>query len=215
MSRDYKPYIVKDGDHVELLAFRAGADPDEVWNHPSNDALRASRPSMHLLAPGDVVHLPTGEAEGLKLSRSTTNRYRAVVPKVCCRIVVGDDNGVYANEAYEVQGLPRRQGAAPQTGTTDAQGTAALTLPVTVREVTLFFPKRHRAFEIHVGGLDPIEEPSGVAQRLRNLGLLPPGPVDDGLYERAIRTFQVRVGLPPTGVLDPATRAKLAEVAGH
>jgi peptidoglycan hydrolase-like protein with peptidoglycan-binding domain len=67
-----------------------------------------------------------------------------------------------------------------------------------------------------VGGLDPVEETSGVQKRLVNLGHYR-GPVDGEPsvdLTAAIRAFQSANGLEPTGEPDDATREKLRKVHG-
>jgi len=75
--------------------------------------------------------------------------------------------------------------------------------------------ERTCAFDLGIGHLDPISEPSGVRGRLLNLGI-DPGSIDsdDAMEERfrsALMAFQRHHDLEPTGALDDATRAKLEE----
>lgn len=68
---------------------------------------------------------------------------------------------------------------------------------------------------LRVAALAPVSDAAGVRQRLENLGLHcgreeAPGP----RTAKAIRRLQARGGLPVTGELDDATRAKLVELHG-
>jgi hypothetical protein len=63
---------------------------------------------------------------------------------------------------------------------------------------------------VRVGGLDPIEERSGVVQRLSNLGYLPKTPEVPAAYvAQALRRFQRDHDLEPTGELDAKTKDAL------
>jgi peptidoglycan hydrolase-like protein with peptidoglycan-binding domain len=64
-------------------------------------------------------------------------------------------------------------------------------------------------YELRLGHLDPVAEISGVQARLLNLGIYG-GPVDGEMnpeFEAAIRVFQERNGLQPTGKLDDQVKS--------
>jgi len=216
MAKTYQPHIVRQGEHLDRLAFLRGADPDEVWNDPSNADIKAKRASKDVLYPGDVVHLPEGEQEGLALEQGTTNRYTADVPKRTLRVTVNSQKGPYANEPYEVHGLPSRPGAAPPKGTTGANGEVELSVPILLREIGVFLPNPNITYLFRIGDVDPMSEPTGAQKRLENLGYLEPGtPHDPEAVEAALRAFQHKNGLPVTGQLDQATQNKLVEASGQ
>jgi hypothetical protein len=71
-------------------------------------------------------------------------------------------------------------------------------------------------FELAMGGLDPVTEPSGAAGRLRRLGF-DPGSDEDGEWPQlgpALRSFQARYGLEVTGESTKETQEKLLALAG-
>ncbi|MFO0588081.1 MAG: peptidoglycan-binding domain-containing protein [Polyangiaceae bacterium] len=211
MDRPMLPHVVAQGEHLTKLAFARGASVEEVWNHPKNEAIRALRKDPHVLAPGDVVYLPSGPVESLAITKGATNKYRATVPRVDVHLVLHDEGGgPLANEPYEIEGL----GDDAQR-TTGGDGAVSFQAPVHLREVTLFFPKKHLRVAVQVGDLDPIEERSGVAGRLRNLGFLRAGsaPSDEEI-RAAVRAFQRRSALPETGTLDPDTTETLKRAHG-
>lgn len=210
---DLIPYVIRQGDYMTKLAHTCGFDVDEVWNDSKNDAIRALRPDKDILAPGDIVYLPKEPKPGLDFTKEATNKFKATVPKVEVTITFMDPDGPFANEPFEVQGL-ERPGEGAATGgpkderTTDGDGKATLSVPVTVREVVAFFPKRNTAFAIRVGDMDPEDETTGIKKRLANLGYLPPDLSKDAESEylpSAIRSFQKDQGLTITGTLDDAT----------
>ncbi|MFT3767398.1 MAG: peptidoglycan-binding domain-containing protein [Minicystis sp.] len=213
-----RPYVVRQGDYLLKLAFARGFDADEVWNDPKNADLKALRKDHRLLAPGDVVYVPEKEAEELPIQKGTTNRYVAKVPKVTLDLRFHDGDSPFANESYEVRGL-----GSPLQGTTDGEGRVSVKVPVHVAEVQVVFPDRRVAFPVRVGHLDPIEEPTGVRQRLQHLGFYEAAQADapdwadlDAVERdrRAVTAFQTRHGLPSSGDMDDETRAALQKAHG-
>jgi hypothetical protein len=209
-----RPYVVRQGDYLFQLAQRWGFDADEVWNAQENAVLRETRPNPQQLAPGDILQIPEERAPPPSFASGGTRRYRAEVPRVEVRFTLREGLDPLADEPYEVHGVGRET----LEGTTDGEGTLSVAVPVTTRQVEIRFPEMRLAVPVLVGGLDPIDTPSGVAQRLANLGMtgfssqlldhrspLPP----EQLEELAIRRFQSAYGLAVTGVLDEETRTAL------
>lgn len=210
------PYVVRQGDYMTKLAHTGGFDAEDVWKDPKNDALRATRPSMDILAPGDIVFLPKLPKPGLDFTKEATNRYKAVVPKVEVTMTFLDaEYEPIANEPFELQGLERPGDVdfgLTDERTTDGEGKATIRVPVTVREVTAFFPRRNVSYALRVGDMDPKDESTGIRQRLTTLGYLPQDLTSgqEALYvPSAIRSFQKDQGLEITGVLDDKTTEAL------
>ncbi len=206
-----KTYIVRQGDHLASIAWRAGVEADAIWNHPANASIKQLRRDPNILAPGDVLTLPDSRPKKLTVSRGTNNRFVAQVPRVTLRVSVGDAQGPWAGEAWRAEGL----GGAPVEGTTDGQGVATIEVPVDAASLQLVLPGRHRRMRLDVGHLDPISEDTGVRARLEHLGYLQPQVPGqpDGLND-SVSDFQTASGLEPTGELDDATQSKLTEVHG-
>lgn len=201
-----RPYLVRQGDYLARLAHQRGFDAEEVWGHPSNRALRARRPSPEILAPGDILHLPEGPPpEGQTVQLHAENRYRARVPRVTLDIRLRGPNGEnpFAGERYLVEGL-----GAPHEGSADGEGRVTLEIPVHVHEVHLIWERLGISMPVQVGHLDPLDEASGVRQRLDHLGH------EELALEPALRAFQRARGLPETGEIDEATRDALREAHG-
>jgi type VI secretion system secreted protein VgrG len=102
-------------------------------------------------------------------------------------------------------------------GTTDGNGKAEVFIPPTAQRGTITFRGEKdedgeedvEEFELHLGHLDPASEVSGIQGRLLNLGLYD-GPLDGEMnpkLEEAIRVFQGRNGLEPTGKLDDSVKS--------
>src|SRR5690348_17009911 len=104
-----KPYVIRQGDHLQKLALRMGFDPDATWNHPENRALREKR-DPNLLHPGDVIQVPDAASQGLTLRQGTTNSYTARVPRVQVRVVFSGPKGPMADEPYAIRGFAAPEG---------------------------------------------------------------------------------------------------------
>src|SRR5262249_48820085 len=148
------------------------------WNHAKNEELKQARPDPSLLAPGDILQIPSKSKEGKPAQKGTSNEYTAHVPKVTIAIVLKnmDEEGAppYKDEPYVLEGLGE-----PVVGTTDGEGKISFTVPVHVAEVSIDLYKRRIVFPVRLGHLDPVEVPSGVKQRLEHLGYY--GPYFHGL----------------------------------
>ena len=218
MSGDYRPYIVRQGDHLARLAYVHGFDANEVWSHESNAELRVMGRTPEILNPGDILYLPVKPKEGLAFSAGTSNRYRAQVPTVKVSMAFKDADRVLADEPYEVHGLGTDGSSGqPEARKTDGNGKVELELPVTTREVTIIFPNQNIAYEVRVGDMDPASEISGVQKRLENLGYLPrdrESASEAAYMQGAIAQFQKEHGLSPTGTLDENTSKLLKDEHG-
>ena len=119
-----------------------------------------------------------------------------------------------ADEPYVVEGL-----APPADGRTGADGRINFEVPINVRQVRVILWRLNRAHVVRIGHLDPIDEPSGVRQRLQHLGYhghtlgesaYPLAPPDQEREVLAVRAFQRDRGLTETGDVDDATRGMTA-----
>ena len=105
-----------------------------------------------------------------------------------------------------------------QDGQTNADGELEVFIPPGARTGILTLEpgtERETRIPLRLGSLDPLDEPTGIAQRLYNLGF----PVDgDGRdpepLARALQAFQERHGIELTGKADDATRSKIQELHG-
>lgn len=208
------PYVVRQGEHLAQIAYRLGFDANRVWSDPANDALREVRPDPDMLAPGDILHVPRAEpAAPLSLSTGARNRFRVRVPTVRVRVAIGRGGTLVRSEPFEARPSADREAPPIATGSTDGDGIAELEVPADLRHVRLTLPGRGLAFELRVGDLDPIDTPTGLRARLRQLGyFLGSGGPDE--VARALAAFQADHGLDVTGALDAATRAAIRDAHG-
>ena len=210
MAKDWVPYVVQQGDHAIKVAFRFGLTKDALWANPKNAALAEQRKKGDLLHPGDILYVPAAPPDPLPLTSGGPNKFSAVVPTVPVKLELGSPSRSLGGQPFEVHGLADR--AEPLRGTTTGTGCVEIEVPVWVREVTVKLPKAGLVVPLHVGDLDPIEEPSGVAQRLRNLGFMPDGhELDPAQLTAGVRAFQAAHGLEATGELTADTQKALLD----
>jgi hypothetical protein len=208
-----RPYVVRQGDYLTKLAATMGFDRDAVWNDDANRELRDRRPNHDILQPGDVLYVPTPQAEtGPQVSPNTHNRFKARIPTVDVKLRLrGAGNAALASKAYEVYGTGRLI-----EGTTDGEGVAAFSVPVRVRTVSLVLTESRQAYALRIGDMDPIEETTGVRKRLEHLGYLSARPEDgtDLALREGVRRFQASAQLTASGEIDQATRDALVRAHG-
>jgi N-acetylmuramoyl-L-alanine amidase len=212
-----KAYVVRDGDYLARIAFRAGLDPTDVWDDPKNADLKALRKNPEILHPGDIIYLPDASPTELKINPGDTLEVEARPPTVTVELVLwmsdpeNEKKNLLAGLAYTLLG--GRDDV--EEGTIAADGKVKFEVPVNLHEVTLVVEEEGLRFPVHIGAMDPATEPSGWKKRLAHLGYLD----DDGLNETfdlspAIRAFQRQHGLEPTGLVDDATQKALVEKHG-
>lgn len=178
------PKVVKvaANECVASIAFEHGFPPETIWNDPANAGLKAGRKNPNVLAPGDEVVVPDRRVRSVACATGRVHRFRRRgVPDVV-RLRFLDAAGqprAGVSYLFEMASIRRE-------GTTDEAGWLREVLPPVpgTARVTL---GESEIYVLHVGRLDPVDEVTGLQQRLQNLGY-PTAP-------------------DPVGELGPATRA--------
>ena len=202
--------IVSLGDSIPSLAKDNGFFPDTLWNHPSNAGLRTKRKSQNQLYPGDEVFIP--ELRKRTETRATDASYKFKRKGVPAKFVL------YVRKL----GQPRKGESyvliidgTSYKGTLDGDGKLEQFVAPNAKGGQLILSGGKEIIPINLGYLNPIDELSGVQQRLNNLKFFcgnEDGTLDDQTIA-AITTFQLKNGLPTTGgQIDGATKAKLLEL---
>ncbi|MFO0613048.1 MAG: hypothetical protein U0414_10690 [Polyangiaceae bacterium] len=202
---------VRSGQTTESLAASRRLYWKTVWEHPKNEGLRAKRKDPNLLHEGDEIFLPDVEPrdETCETTRRHTFKVRGIPSKLQVRFL--DLNGEpRADEPYELL-VDGTMSAGPTTtrGSLDGDGWVRANIhPTATRAVIRVGDPESSSFEEHVlmvGVLDPIDELSGVCDRLHNLGYFEGSraadPADARLRE-AIARFRGDEGLAPSEVVD-------------
>lgn len=204
-------HVVKQGECISRIAFEYGLFPDAVWNHPDNSQLKELRKNPYVLMPGDVVVIPDKRVKEVELPTGKRHRIRrkGVPEKLVMKFTRGDE--LRSNERYilEIDGKQIE-------GSTDGGGIVELEIVPNAKIARITFVEDGEELEFELGGLDPVTELSGIQGRLRNLGLYE-GPVDgemSGELEEAIKLFQERNKLDPTGRVDDALKSALQNAHG-
>ena len=237
-------YVVQPGDCIASLATARGLFVDTVWNHAENSELKLKRKSPYLLKPGDVVFLPDKTQDTQDCgSEQVHNFVKKGVPfKLRLRLTEDvyeekpapegqQSGGLHASETDPVvtmtfttkprANVPYRLVAGGEAfdGSTDGDGKIEIEVPPTATDGVLTLEPgtiKETVINLLIGYLDPIEEISGIKQRLINLGFDCGEQGDEETPELAdaIRAFQAWHNLKETGKVDAELRDKLREIHG-
>jgi len=207
-------YTVKQGDCMLSIAEDFGLLWETIWNHPENAQLKQLRKDPNILFPGDVVTVPEKDLRVESAQTEKVNKFVVKTPQAQVRLRLLDfKRRPRANLAYTatVDGVL-------SSGRSDGDGYITLAVAPNAREVKLAVTERSRTdqYTLPLGAIDPIEEISGVQQRLTNLGYACAS--ENGTMgeqtKTAIRALQVEKGLKATGELDDATRQAVLQMHG-
>jgi N-acetylmuramoyl-L-alanine amidase len=202
-------HIVSDGESIPSIAKDYGFFWQTIWNHPQNAELKEKRKNPNVLLEGDEVFIP--EKQEKQESRGTEQKHRFLrkgdPAKIKLRLTMMDQPR--ANEDYilDIDGKLIQ-------GKTDADGQLEAIIPPNARSGRLILQGGKEEYPLMIGNLDPVDEPSGIQQRLNNLGFDcggEEGEIGEKTRE-AIKRFQEAYNLEATGEPDEATRNKLLEL---
>ena len=181
-----------------------------VWNHPENSALKQKRKDPSLLYEDDEIFVP--EKELKEVSKGTDAQHTFKLKGEPCKLKLqllklGEPR---ANEDYiiEIEGKTIK-------GKTDGDGKIEHFIPNDATSGKLILKNGKESYPLQIGALDPVEKPSGIQQRLNNLGYSC-GSEDGEIGEKtkeALKKFQAEYDLETSGEADSATRAKLQEIS--
>ncbi len=206
-------YTVRQGDHIFSIAAKFGfKDYRIIWDDANNAALKQKRGNPHVLYPGDVVHIPDKREKKEAIATTKVHRFQVNEEPLKLRLVLRDfDDEPIPNMdcELEVEGQVSKL-------KTNSKGMIEKEIPATAQKGVLKVPELDLELPVKIGHLDPNDEESGWKARLINLGYHPRA-LDDKDSEQlgyAIEEFQCDNGLPVTGKLDAATKAKLKAAHG-
>lgn len=201
--------IASQGDSIPSIATDNGFFWETIWNHPENAQLKAKRKNPNQLMPGDEVFVPELRIKSVSKGADARHKFKRKGVPAKFRLLLKLLGEPRANEAYvlEIDGNTYR-------GSTDGGGILEQVIPPNAKGGQLLLKGGKEVIPIRIGSLNPIDEVSGIQQRLNNLGFTcgsEDGELDDQT-RAAIRAFQQAHGLEPTGEPDGATKAKLGEL---
>jgi len=127
-------------------------------------------------------------------------------------VVLQFDGQPLANKRYSL-----RIGSQQRKGTTDGDGRLKEPIEPSDEKGVLSLEDPIVEWDLRIGHLDPVTEVSGVQARLNNLGHQcgEPDGVVGARTRAALRQFQSRHGLKPTGAIDAATSKALRRAHDH
>lgn len=198
------------GETTSSLAKKKGFFWKTIWEHPENAALRAKRKDPNVLFETDDIFIP--ERETKKVSKGTESQhvFRRKGEPSKIKMQIFQLGKPRANEDYifDVDGKQTN-------GKTDGDGKLEHFIPGDAKSGKLIFKGGKEVHNLKLGNLDPLDQISGVQQRLNNLGYNC-GDQLGKLGEKtkaALKKFQAENKLNESGEPDAATKAKLQELA--
>ncbi|MEM6992923.1 MAG: peptidoglycan-binding protein [Myxococcota bacterium] len=201
-------HVVKAGESVVSLSERYGLYAQTIWDAPENADLRAARPDMNTLLPGDILTIPDIRQKVQAIASGQLHCFRRKGIPAHFRLQLYDYGEPRKNQEFtlEVDGETIE-------GTSDGDGVIDLPLPAGARKGVLTIGEDKLQVALAFGHLDPIAEVSGIQQRLGNLGY-DCGPANGEVGPRtqhAIAAFQRAQDkhLEVTGELDQPTRDRI------
>src|SRR5205085_178684 len=196
-------HVVTAGETLLALAAKNGLDSwQDIANAPENASIKDSLQDPGEIPTGINLFIPNRVLKQDPKGVDATHPFNVKRPKAWLRLAVKDAAGVaLANKKYELS-----VDSNVTSGTVPADGVIERAVSVYASEGTLTVwldDKNTAVWSLRIGHMDPIENETGVAARLANLGF----GGDD--LSAAVRAFQERVGLEVTGTDDDALRDKL------
>ncbi len=232
-TADGLTHRVLPGECADSIAALYGLPPAKVWDHPNNEKLRKVRSKRDELLPGDEVFVP---APQIKAEPATTETVSVFVMKRPMRVVRLKLVKNVAQPPVEPAMLPPNvfentvqpppvlepwadapvvvtADAFSWEGQADADGKVTFQVPLAYREAVLTIAPEtadETKRQLQFGMMDPIEELTGITQRLSNLGyrVAPTSELTDQVAN-TVKEFQHAHGLTVTGEVDDETVAKL------
>ena len=204
-------YTVRQGDCIESIAQEYGHFWQTLWEDPNNAEIRNKRQDPNVLFQGDTVFIPEKMVKEESGATEQKHRFRRKGVPSMLRLHLLTDDQPRANELYTLEIDGRIF-----SGTTDAEGRLEHPIPPNAKKGRLVLSASNEEYPLHLGHIDPIDEISGLQDRLNNLGF-DCGNEDGNLGHKtktALEMFQSKYDLSITGNPDKATRDKLREIFG-
>ncbi len=202
-------YTVQQKECLANLAAQFGFSWKTIWNHPQNAQLKQKRKNPNVLLPGDLLFIPERKLKEVSAASQQLHKFKKKREKVMFRLRLLEEGEPRRNVDYTLQ-----VGDLTLRGTTNGDGKLEHEIPADATEAVLTTAEDSYSFQL--GGLDPVEEISGMQHRLQNLGYLAEaadGELNDST-RAALRDFQEKNGLTVNGEFTDETKNKLLELHG-
>jgi len=201
-------YIVQQGECLSSIAKRQGLFWEKIWNHPRNADLKARRKDPNILYPGDALYVPEREDKEERGATEQRHRFRVKGTPAKFRLRL-------LKEGRPRKGLPYTLTIDGKiiSGETDDEGWIECNIPPDAQSGRLILDHGSEQYSLQLGHLDPVEETTGIQQRLRNLGFYS-GEINGRMgpeTQASLAKFQRSQGLEATGRIDEQTRGRLKD----
>ena len=215
-------YSIKQGDYLAKIAKDHGfSDWKMIWNHPDNTGLKDKRKDPNILYPGDRLFIPDREEKHESIAVDDTHKFAVKRSKLKLVLVLDE---MFKNPMAGTQYQLMIDGKVIAKAA-DGKGKLEVEILPSATDAQLIIkntesPVNEIAIPIKIGHLDPVEERSGQAQRLNNLGYFAgPDPVNDEaenerFFLSAMQEFQCDNNLAVDGICGPQTQGKLVQIHG-
>lgn len=205
-------HTTEQGEHLPRIAARYGfEDFRSVWNDARNAELAARRQNPNVLLPGDQIFIPDKQRKKESIATGRRHRFQlSAVAPILLRLVLKDSAH---RPVADAECTLLVEGQSHQLRT-DSNGMIERAIVKTAEHGQLTTPDWEAPMKI--GHLDPVDQLSGQAARLDNLGYVagPASDASDAQLRSAIEEFQCDHDLKVNGVCDPETQNKLKEAHG-
>lgn len=198
------------GETTSSLAKKYGFFWRTIWEHPENAELRAKRKDPNVLFETDDIFIPEKEVKKVSKGAESEHVFRRKGEPSKIKIQLLRLGKPRADEDYilDVDGKQTN-------GKTDGDGKLEHFIPGDAKSGKLIFKGGKEVHQLRLGNLDPLDQISGVQQRLNNLGYECGGELGNfgEKTKAALKKFQIENKLNESGEADAATKAKLQELA--
>jgi hypothetical protein len=209
-TREAIAYQTVEGDHLARVAALHGLRAfAAIWEHADNAPLRKQRTSPHVLAPGDLVHLPAVRPGVADRQTEQRHRFQAKLSTLRLRVKRQHEDGTPVT-------VPPTAVACDGETVAFTASAELLDTPITpiTRACSVTAPDVDLVLTI--GYLQPVSTVPGFRERLNNLGYRAGDSedVDTNTMRSAIEEFQCDQGLVVDGRCGPVTQQRLRAVHG-
>ena len=207
-------HTVKQGECISSIAYKYGFFPDTLQQEAENSELMQSQRNPDILYPGDVINIPEKKEKSESIDTEKRHTFvRKGVPVYLKLRLLDDEQKPRANVDYTLS-----VDSLTFTDTTDYDGYIDKPIPPDSKRaiLKLKIDEKTEVYEIPLGHIDPIEEISGIQERLHNLGY-DCGNIDGEFGDKTrkmMNLFQRQNGLEETDVINDETRQKLLDLHG-
>lgn len=210
-------HLVKQGECLSSIAAAYAVRFQDILDHPDNASLRDEGRDPNILRPDEKIAIPSRkDAARFTLETGRLHKFVVKQPQVFLHLTFEDPIGEpLAGARYVLE-----VGGRVFEGQTDGNGELSEQLPSTATsaELTLSFNDGEEDVEVrrtvNIGGLDPVEDNSGIQARLNNLGYFCGRTDGDlgSLSQRALRAFKRDCGLEDDGEAPDTARDELRRI---